>query len=149
MLFHASPTSVFVRREEAKKRFPRLLPKVNKKRLRRIEYVLATGKLPPYGWTPPDPKNRSTQNCAALCVVLEALRRENFLMAIDAFHHRSIQPIGQQGAIVDLTGQVVLITGGSRGLGRAFAQSLLAAGARVAITGRSAPELQCQAGSRL
>jgi len=70
-------------------------------------------------------------------------------MAIDAFHHRSIQPIGQQGAIVDLTGQVVLITGGSRGLGRAFAQSLLAAGARVTITGGSAPELQCQAGSRL
>jgi NAD(P)-dependent dehydrogenase (short-subunit alcohol dehydrogenase family) len=42
---------------------------------------------------------------------------------------------------MDLTGQVVLITGGSRGLGRAFAQALLAAGARVAITGRSAPEL--------
>ena len=50
---------------------------------------------------------------------------------------------------MDLRGQVVLITGGSRGLGRAFAQSLLAAGARVTITGGSAPELQCQAGSRL
>jgi NAD(P)-dependent dehydrogenase (short-subunit alcohol dehydrogenase family) len=44
-------------------------------------------------------------------------------------------------AMMDLTGQVVLITGGGRGLGRAFAQALLAAGARVAITGRSAPEL--------
>jgi NAD(P)-dependent dehydrogenase (short-subunit alcohol dehydrogenase family) len=44
-------------------------------------------------------------------------------------------------AVMDLTGQVVLITGGSRGLGRAFAQALLAAGARVAITARSAPEL--------
>ena len=42
---------------------------------------------------------------------------------------------------MDLTGEVVLITGGSRGLGRAFAQALLAAGARVAITGRTAPEL--------
>ena len=42
---------------------------------------------------------------------------------------------------MDLTGQVVLITGGSRGLGRAFAQALLAAGARVAITSRSASEL--------
>ena len=42
---------------------------------------------------------------------------------------------------MDLSGQVVLITGGSRGLGRAFAQALLAAGARVAITARSAPEL--------
>jgi len=42
---------------------------------------------------------------------------------------------------MDLTGQVVLITGGSRGLGRAFAEALLAAGARVAITARSSREL--------
>jgi hypothetical protein len=48
--------------EEAKKRFPNLLPKVNQKRLRRIEYALQTGKLPPSGWTPPDPKKRQTQN---------------------------------------------------------------------------------------
>jgi NAD(P)-dependent dehydrogenase (short-subunit alcohol dehydrogenase family) len=44
-------------------------------------------------------------------------------------------------AMMDLAGQVALITGGSRGLGRAFAQALLAAGARVAITGRTAPSL--------
>lgn len=50
--------------EEAKRRFPSLLPKVNQKRLRRMEYALATGKFPPRGWTPPDPKNRSTQNVA-------------------------------------------------------------------------------------
>jgi len=48
--------------EEAKKRFPSLLPKVNQKRLRRMEYALETGTFPPTGWTPPDPKNRSTQN---------------------------------------------------------------------------------------
>ena len=42
---------------------------------------------------------------------------------------------------MNLTGQVVLITGGSRGLGRAFAQGLLANGARVAITALSVPEL--------
>jgi NADPH:quinone reductase-like Zn-dependent oxidoreductase len=48
--------------EEAKRRFPRLLFKVNQKRLRRIEYALKTGMLPPAGWTPPDPNNRSTQN---------------------------------------------------------------------------------------
>jgi hypothetical protein len=48
--------------EEAKKRFPKLLPKVNQKRLRRMEYALATGMIPPNGWTPPDPNNRSTQN---------------------------------------------------------------------------------------
>jgi len=45
--------------EEAKKRFQ---IKVNQKRLRRMEYVLETGTFPPNGWTPPDPKNRSTQN---------------------------------------------------------------------------------------
>jgi hypothetical protein len=59
--------------EEAKKRFPSLLPKVNQKRLRRIKYTLATGKLPPVGWTPPDPKNRSTQNVPPYRTVPEAL----------------------------------------------------------------------------
>jgi hypothetical protein len=48
--------------EEAKQRFPSLLPKVNQKRLRRMEYALETGTFPPNGWTPPDPKNRSTRN---------------------------------------------------------------------------------------
>jgi NAD(P)-dependent dehydrogenase (short-subunit alcohol dehydrogenase family) len=43
--------------------------------------------------------------------------------------------------VMDLTEQVVLITGGSRGLGRAFAQALVAAGARVAITARGASGL--------
>lgn len=42
---------------------------------------------------------------------------------------------------MNLTEQVVLITGGSRGLGRAFAQALVAAGARVAITARGGSEL--------
>jgi len=50
--------------EEAKKRFPSLLQKVNQKRLRRMEYGLETGIFPQNGWTPPDPKNRSTQNVA-------------------------------------------------------------------------------------
>ena len=48
--------------QEAKKRFPNLLPEVNQKRLRRMEYALETGVVPPAGWTPPDPRNRSTQN---------------------------------------------------------------------------------------
>ena len=42
---------------------------------------------------------------------------------------------------MNLTEHVVLITGGSRGLGRAFAQALVAAGAHVAITARGASEL--------
>ena len=48
--------------KNAKQRFPKLLLKVYQKRLRRMEYTLETGKFPPDGWTPPDPKNRSTQN---------------------------------------------------------------------------------------
>ncbi len=44
-------------------------------------------------------------------------------------------------ALFDLTGQVALITGGSRGLGLQMAEALGELGAKLAITARKADEL--------
>jgi 2-deoxy-D-gluconate 3-dehydrogenase len=43
--------------------------------------------------------------------------------------------------MTDLHGQIAVVTGGGRGLGRAFAQALAAAGCAVAVIARSADEL--------
>jgi NAD(P)-dependent dehydrogenase (short-subunit alcohol dehydrogenase family) len=47
----------------------------------------------------------------------------------------------QNGQPQDFAGRVALITGGSRGIGYGIAEELVARGARVVITARTAPEL--------
>lgn len=46
-----------------------------------------------------------------------------------------------EGADINLTGQVALVTGGGRGIGQAAAKTLAAAGATVVVAARSEPEI--------
>lgn len=49
---------------------------------------------------------------------------------------------------LDFSGKVVLVTGGSRGIGRGIAEAFLKAGADVAVCGRREPEALPSAGGR-
>lgn len=50
--------------------------------------------------------------------------------------------ISAMSAEIDVTGQVAIITGGGRGLGRAYAQALAGSGAAVAVVARSEDQLR-------
>ena len=49
---------------------------------------------------------------------------------------------------LDFSGRVVIVTGGSRGVGRGITARFLAAGADVVICGRNAPDAPVETGGR-
>jgi NAD(P)-dependent dehydrogenase (short-subunit alcohol dehydrogenase family) len=55
--------------------------------------------------------------------------------------------VGKRGETMDLDGRHALVTGGGTGIGRAIAEALLAAGARVTVTGRREGPLREVAGA--
>ena len=55
---------------------------------------------------------------------------------------------GEAQVTVSLAGQVALVTGGGRGIGRSIAEALLAAGCEVVVCGRNPPETAPSHGGR-
>ncbi len=54
-----------------------------------------------------------------------------------------------ENLIIDMSGRVVAITGGTRGIGRVVAERFLGAGAEVVVCGRRAPDTLPSAGDRV
>ena len=61
---------------------------------------------------------------------------------------RSRTEQGEPAIAIDMSGKTVLVTGGSRGVGRGIAERFLEAGADVVICGRNAPEKPPEARGR-
>lgn len=54
----------------------------------------------------------------------------------------------EAGPLIDLTGTVAVVTGGTKGVGRGIALRFLEAGADVVVTARNEPEVPIEAGGR-
>ena len=54
----------------------------------------------------------------------------------------------EDGPLIDLTGTVAVVTGGTKGVGRGIALRFLEAGADVVVTARNEPETPIEAGGR-